>query len=204
MKTILVLAAVFAIGTANAQSDSSPLDSSTGTRHMFEFNADSVLGGLFSLDKSKTPGSSADNDSELDLRLNYAYQLPMMQRIQVGGRVNYLKDTNSSGDIENWGFQVGGIYNHSNDLRNSLYASLYVGMNWNKEYSSTARGGNFDDEVLISTLAFGKRYSMEGWGIKHLTYTPEIALQNRNSTTRGDFEYNQSLQFRFLQFSVFF
>jgi hypothetical protein len=204
MKTILALAAALAMGTAYAQTGSSPLDSSTGTRHMFEFNADSVLKGVFSLDKSKTPGTSADNDSELDLRLNYAYQLPMIPRIQVGGRLNYLKDTNTSGDIENWGFQVGGIYNHSNDLRNSVYASLYVGMNWNKEYGSATRGGNYDDEVLISTIALGKRYSMEGWGIKHLTYTPEIALQNRNSTTGGDFEYNQSLQFRFLQFSVFF
>ena len=171
---------------------------------MFEFNADSVLGGLFSLDKSKTPGSSADNDSELDLRLNYAYQLPMMPMIQLGGRFNYLKDTNSSGDIENWGFQVGGIYNLSTDLSNSMYASLYLGMNWNQEYGSTARGGNFDDEVLISTLAIGKRYSMERWGVNHLTYTPEIALQSRNSTTGGDFEYSQSLQFRFLQFSLFF
>jgi hypothetical protein len=201
MKTILILAAALVMGTAYSQS---PIDSSTGTRHMFEFNADSVLGGLFSLDKSKTPGSSADNDSELDLRLNYAYQLPMIPRVQLGVRFNYLKDTNSSGDVENYGFQVGGIYNDSNDLRNSIYASLYVGMNWNNEFGSNLGAGNLDDEVLISTVAVGKRYSMEEWGIKHLTYIPEIALQNRNSTTGGDFEYNQSLQFRFLQFAVFF
>ena len=198
MKTIIALGtALLLMGSAFAQDG---MGSGAGYKHMFEFNADSVLGGLFSFDKSKTPGKDADNDTELKLDLNYAYSLPTMPRLQLGGRVNYLKDTNSSGDIENYGLQVGAIWNHSADLQNSLYASLYLGMLWNKEYG----GGGGNDEVRVSTIAVGKRFSMDRWGIKHLTYTPEIALQNRNSTTGGDFEYNQSLQFRFLQFSVFF
>lgn len=197
MKTIFAMAAALLIsGSALAQ------DFGAGYRHMFEFNADSVLGGLFSFDKSKTPGKKADNDTELDLRLNYAYSLPSMPRIQLGGRLNYLKDTNTAGDIENWGFQVGAIWNHSADLQNSMYASLYLGMLWNRVYGSAA--GNTMDEVRQSTIAIGKRFSMDRWGIKHLTYSPEIALQNENSTTGGNFEYQQSLQFRFLQFSVFF
>jgi hypothetical protein len=82
-----------------------------------------------------------------------------------------------------------------------MYASLYLGMLWNREYGP---GVGENDEVLYSTLALGRRYSMEKWGVKHLTYTPEIAFQNRNSTNGGDFSYTQSLEFRFLQFSVFF
>lgn len=202
MKKVLALAGALMMGSAFAQTTgSSPLDSSTGSMHMFEFNADSVLRGLFSFDKSKTPGKSADNDLQTDLTLNYAYQLTTMPRLQLGGRFNYIRDTASVGDIENWGFQVGGILNSSADLQNSYYASLYLGMQWNKDFGTGS--GNIHDEVLVSTLAFGKRFSMENMGIKHLTYTPEIALQNRNSTG-GNLDYSQSLQFRFLQFSVFF
>jgi hypothetical protein len=197
MKTIIALGtALLLMGSAFAQEGGN----GAGYKHMFEFNADSVLKGALSFDKSKTPGKDADNDTQLDLNLNYAYALPTMPRLQLGGRLNYLKDTNSGGDIENYGLQVGAIWNHTADLQNSLYASLYLGMLWNKEYGSD--GGN--DEVRVSTIAVGKRFAMDRWGIKHLTYSPEIALQNQNSTTGGDFEYTQSLQFRFLQFSVFF
>lgn len=174
--------------------------SSTGSRHMFEFNADSVLGGLISFDKSKTKGNSEDNDTQLDLNLNYAYSLPMMPRLQLGGRVLYLKDVNSLGDQENYGAQIGAILNHKADLENSAYVSAYIGMLWNREYQ---RGGQ-NDETRIGTLALGKRFSMEPWGIKHLVYQPEVALQAKNSTTSGSFDYSQDLQLRFLQFSVFF
>lgn len=177
------------------------MDSSSGRMHMFEFNADSVLGGLFSFDKSKSRGSNSDDDIEMDLRLNYAYQVSNMPRLQFGGRLNYLKDTGSLGDVENWGFQVGAILNNSENLRNSIYASLYLGMDWSHEYGGAY---NVSDEVFVSTFAIGRRYAMEEWGVKHLTYTPEIAFQNLNSTTGGDLEFAQSIQFRFLQFSVFF
>ena len=199
MKTIFALgAALLLMGSAFAQNGGV----GAGYKHMFEFNADSVMRGIFSFDKSKTPGNASDNDTQLDLRLNYAYALEQLPRIQLGGRVNYLKDTNTSGDIENYGFQVGAILNHSADLQNSIYASLYLGMIWNQVYGSAS--GNTMDEVMQSTLAVGKRFSLDQWGIKHLTYTPEIALQNQNSTTGGNLDYSQSLQFRFLQFAVFF
>jgi|GEM_PF-1208312 hypothetical protein len=177
--------------------------SEDGSLSMFEFNADSVLGGYFSLDQSKTRGSSVDNDIELNLNLNYAYQLSSYRRMQLGWRFDYLKDTNSSGDIENWGLQVGAIYNNSTDLQNTMYASLYLGMGWDHSYGA-ASGGNSSTENMISTIALGRRYSLDRMGVKHLTYSPEIALQNRNATTGGALEYSQSLQFRFLQFSVFF
>jgi len=203
MKAFIVLATALMIGT-NSYAETmgvSPLTSTTGTKHMFDFTADSVLRGVLSFGKSKIPGESSDSDVQMDLRLNYAYQLDSMPQIQLGGRFDYLKDTASAGDIENWGIQVGGIWNQSTDLLNTMYASLYLGMLWNREYGS---GAGENDEVLYTTLALGRRYSMEKWGIKHLTYTPEIAFQNKNSTNGGDFTYTQSLEFRFLQFSVFF
>jgi hypothetical protein len=172
------------------------------TTHMFEFNADSVLQGVLSFDKSKTRGNSADNDTQLGLNLNYAYSIPTMPRLQIGGRLNYEKGTEGGrGDFEDYSAQVGAIVNMWDDLRDSPYASLYVGYGWDNTYG-VSEGRK--DEVLTSTLAVGKRFALDRWGIKHLTYTPEIALQNMNSTTGSALEYSQNIQLRFLQFSVFF
>ncbi len=200
MKTILALAAALMMGTSAYAQDS--FGSASGTQHMFEFNADSVLQGVFSFDKSKTKGSSADNDTQLDLNLNYAYSIPTMPRLQVGGRVNYEKNTaGGRGDLEDYGLEVGAIVNWMADLANSPYASLYLGVNWANTYG-VSEGRK--DEVLTGTVAVGKRFSMETLGIKHLTYSPEIALENLNSTTGSNLEYSQNIQLRFLQFSVFF
>ncbi|MCM2350726.1 MAG: hypothetical protein NDI69_11955 [Bacteriovoracaceae bacterium] len=202
MKTILALAAALVMGTT-AYAQESPLDSSTGSRHMFEFSADSVLQGILSFDKSKTRGADADNDTQLDLDINYAYSLITMPRLQLGGRVTYNKGTQAGrGDLEDYGLEVGAIVNAMADLENSAYASLYLGMGWANTYGNNDFGRK--DEVLTSTLAVGKRFSMDMWGIKHLTYTPEIALENINSTTSSNLEYSQNIQFRFLQFAVFF
>lgn len=202
MKTILALATALVMGTS-AYAQESPLDSSSGSRHMFEFNADSVLQGILSFDKSKTKGGSADNDTQLELHLNYAYSLPTMPRLQLGGRVNYEKGTEGGrGDLEDYGLEVGAIVNWMSDLENSPYASLYLGMGWDNTYGNPAAGRK--DEVLSSTLAVGKRFAMDEWGIKHLVYTPEIALENLNSTTGSALEYSQNIQVRFLQFAVFF
>ncbi len=169
---------------------------------MFEFNADSVLQGVLGFNRSKTKGESADNDSVVDLDLNYAYSLPQMPRIQVGARVMYnIGSEAAMGDFENYGMQIGAIYNHSADLRNSIYLSLYGGLAWYNRYGA---GSTPDDEVISSTLALGKRISLENWGINHLVYTPEIALHSENSTTGSTIEYTQNLELRFLQFSLFF
>jgi hypothetical protein len=195
MKTIFALATALLIGTSAYAQD--------GTTHMFEFNADSVLQGVLSFEKSKTRGGTSDNDTQLNLHLNYAYSIPSMPRLQVGGRANYEKGTEAGrGDLEDYSFEAGAIVNWWEDLRNSPYASLYVGYGWANTYGNAAAGRK--DEVITSTLAVGKRMALDAWGIRHLTYTPEIALENSNSTTGSALEYSQNIQFRFLQFSVFF
>lgn len=177
-------------------------------KHMLTFDADSIIQGVWSFQKSKTPGRSADNDSALKLNLNYFYSLDRHPNLQVGGGVNYAKTTNSNGDNENYGFKLGAIYNMSENLTQAFYGKVLVGMDWNRQYGATGasggKAGNALDEVLNWTLAVGKRMSLAQFGIKHLTYTPEIAWTNSNSTTGGNFEYNQAIEFRFLQFAVFF
>jgi hypothetical protein len=189
MKTILALATALFVGTAFAQE----------TKNMIEFNADSVLLANYAFNKSKTRSQDPDNDSQATFQGGYAMSLAAMPQLQVGGRVNYTKATKSN-DEENYGLQIGVIWNHIPDLANALYASLYYGMQWNNTYGSA----NTSDENRLTTLAVGKRFDLKHWGVNHLTYTPEIALINQNSTTRSNIEYSQSVQLRVLQFSVFF
>lgn len=179
---------------------------SSNTRHMIEFNADSVFGGVLNLGRSKTRGKSANTDTNLELRLNYAYSIPSLPQLQVGGRFNYFKQdaVAGRGDAEDYGVQAGAIWNFMPDLSNSVYASLYFGFGWANTYGGRQGDTKRRDELTNSTLSLGKRFSLDRWGIDHLVYSPELALQTENSTTGGSIEYRQDFQVRFLQFSVLF
>lgn len=213
MKIIVALTTALLMGSAFAQMKSSgpqgvtaqvdrAMASSSGQSHMIEFNADALLDGVLSFTKSKTRGSSADNDMVLDLRLNYAYTVPTMPRLQLGGGVMYFSGTEAGrGDVEDYGFNVAAYLNHKEDLQNSAYVSLKWGIEWAHTYGGAGSG---TDEVGTLQLAVGQRMDLSRWGIKHLTYTPEIAFVNQDSSTRSALEYSQNLEFRFLQFSVFF
>lgn len=199
MKKILTLAvaSLFSLG-AYAQNNE--------PNHMINFQVDDLFLGSLNFDSSKSRGQDSDTDTQLNLDLNYAYALPTLRNLQVGAKVNYEKGTEGGrGDFEDYGADIGAIWNFQFggkqlDLKNSLYASLFVGYGWDNNYT----GGNDDDEVFRTTGAIGKRFSLERWGIDYLTYTPEVALQSINSKTGGQLEYSQSLQLRFLQFSVLF
>ncbi len=217
MKTILALATVLLMGSAYAQSDydssssnswgdnySSDMGTGQGASsgsdmHMIESNVDSLVRGAYSFDKTKQRGSSADNDSQLDLVLNYAVKFK--DNWQLGTRLNYLKETAQAGDTENYGFQVGAFYNFSDNLQEAMYVSLFTGLDWLHTYGAA---GNPRDEIWKTTLAFGKRFGLARWNVAHLVYSPEIALVTANSTTGSTVEYSQNLQLRFLQFSLFF
>ena len=199
MKSILALATALFVGSAFAQNTDSS-SSGSGRKHMIEFNADTSLLANWAFTKSKNRGQKADNDSEVSFSGGYAYSIPNMPRIQVGGRLIYAKN-NELTDSESYGAQVGVVYNHIEDLSNSIYASLYLGMRWDQIYSTAAKSR---DENRVSTLAIGKRFDLKHWGIDHLTYSPEIALVNQNSTTESNVEYYQAVELRILQFSAFF
>jgi hypothetical protein len=200
MKKILtVVAASLMSLTAFGQSTTSP-------SHMIDFDADTVLQGSLDFDSGKSRGQKKDNDTQLKLNLNYAYTLPMLRNLQLGGRLDYNKGTEAGrGDFEDYGADIGAIWNFGTggmepNLMNSFYASLFVGYGWANNYTS----GTQDDEFFRSTAAIGKRFELTNWGISHLVYSPEVALQSINSKTGGSLEYSQNLQLRFLQFSVLF
>lgn len=200
MKKILTLVAASLFGlSAYAQSANDP-------KHMINFQVDDLFLGSLNFDKAKVRGQESDNDTQVQLDLNYAYALPNLRNLQVGAKLNYEKGTESGrGDFEDYGGDIGAYWNFQFrgaelDLKNSMYVSAFVGYGWDNNYTA----GNDDDEVFRTTAALGKRFSLNRWGLDYLTYTPEVALQSVNSKTGGQLEYSQSLQIRFLQFSVLF
>ncbi|MFL5785060.1 MAG: hypothetical protein ACJ76H_10645 [Bacteriovoracaceae bacterium] len=200
-KTIYALVTALLLSSAYAQTSDTTSGDQAGDDNMIESNIDSLVRGSLNFDKSKTRGKEADNDTQLDLVLNYARKFS--KQWQWGTRLNYKKDTSTPGDTENYGFQVGVFYNFSENLQEALYLSLFTGLEWDHIYGRT----QFRDEVWKSTFAVGKRFGLARWKVAHLVYSPEIAFQTANSTTGSkgsNLEYSQSVQFRFLQFSLFF
>lgn len=168
-----------------------------GVQHMFEFNIDSILAGAVSFDKSKVKGTSSDNDTKANLSLNYAYGVAPL--LQVASRFNYFSGISGGSDIENFDLSLGGILNNKEDFTTAGYVSLYVGAGWTQNFGASTR-----DDLRFASVALGKRFPLEVMGIKHVTYTPEVAVKMANSTNDSGLDYSQSLEFRFLQFSVFF
>ena len=168
-----------------------------GVRNMFEFNVDSVLAGALAFENSKVQGSDATNDSRANLSLNYAYGIAPL--LQLGGRLNYFSGKSGANDYENFDLSIGATLNTIEDFTDAAYVSLYLGAGFAEEF-----GPNTRDDLRFATLAVGKRFQLNNIGLKHVTYSPEIAVKNVSSTTSRALDYSQSLQFRFLQFSVFF
>jgi hypothetical protein len=203
MRKLFLAAAVSALSLGAFAQDSTWQEQNS----MMNFNVDSIFQGTLNLDSSKVKGMDGDNDTQLQLSLNYFHALPNLRNLQVGGLVNYQKGTETGrGDFEDYGAAIGAYWNFQMspedtlNLRTAWYVGALLGYGWNNTYG-TERS---DDEFVTTTVAFGKRVPLNYWEIKQLVYTPEVAYVSVNSKTSGALEYSSSLQFRFLQFSVFF
>lgn len=217
MKTVLALVTALSLGTAYAQSNWDTTSSGSGTgedtgffniapqaqqaqegqRHMIEFNAQSMPNIMYAIQKSKTKGTSSDNDSASTLNFNYAYSIH--PNIQLGGRFNYFNGIFGNNDIERMDVQLGGWFNtKAGDLKNSPYISAHLGTGYAQTFGTN--GGR--DDLWLASAAIGKRFSLEGWGVSNISWTPEIALVSVNSTNDSSFDYRQATEFRLLQFSV--
>lgn len=215
MKKLLAVTALALASTAFAQ-DSNYGSSNTGSnfggmlniqnqdarpaddqRHMIEFNAQSVPSLVYAFEKTKTKGTDSDNDSDTNLSMNYAYTIH--PNIQVGGAFNFFNGVFSNNDTERFDVSAKGWFNFKGgDLQNSAYLALSLGAGYAHTFG--ANGGR--DDLILSSVSLGKRFSMERFGVKALTWTPEIALVNENSTANTSFDYRQATEFRVLQFSV--
>jgi hypothetical protein len=205
MKTILALFTALSLGTAFAQSSGEPMlnieprgtKAEMGQRHMVEFTADSLPTLIYSMTKTKTKGTSSDNDSSSQLSLNYAYAIH--PNIQVGGKLNYFNGLFANNDVEQLDVQAGlWLNSKAGDLKNSPYINFLIGTGYAQTFG--ANGGR--DDIFLGTIAFGKRYSLERFGVNHVSWTPEIAFTSQNSTANSSYDYRQATEFRLLQFSV--
>lgn len=169
-------------------------------KHMILFDADSILQGAWNITQVKEKGEDSNSESELNLRLNYFYTVPRIKQLQIGGAFLYEKDTGLRGNFENYGAQAGAIWNFNKNLEEAVYLKGLVGLLWNNEYG---KNSNSDEQYNI-TAGVGKRFSLADYGLRHVTWTPEVAYVVKDSTTKADFDYSSALEFRFLQFSVLF
>jgi hypothetical protein len=179
------------------ESGSTPV-ASPGVRHMLEFSPQTMEAAVLSFDRIKTKGGDADTGANLVFDMNYAYGVSRF--LQAGVRFHYLSGLSGAEQSEAMNVQVGGIFNLTTDFTQSAYASLFVGAGWQQKFGT---GGTRDD-LRLATLAVGKRFPLTMFGIKHVVYSPEVALAMVNSTNDESIDYSQSLEFRLLQFSVFF
>lgn len=171
--------------------------------HMVEFNADALMLGSFTHSKSKSKGTSTDENNNGVLFLNVARQVA--DHFQVGVQGNYARGEYAGNTSETYAFLVGGIYNLDTDFRKSFYASAYVGMEWSHNYFSSSFFENEHDENIIGKIAIGKRFPLSFLNLENVTYSPEVMFTSRTGTkSSSDGVWSQDLAIKFLQFSVFF
>lgn len=194
MKKLLVAALALTTSGAFAQE----LPGTPGMRHMLEFTPETMQAAVLSFDRIKTKNTDADSGANLDFGMNYAVTIHRL--LQTGVRFDYFSGLSGANQGEGMTAQVGLIANMMEDFTNSPYASIFIGGGYEQQFGPNATR----DDLRLGTFAVGKRFSLERFGMKHLTYSPELALQMKNSTNNESFDYSQSLQFRILQFSAFF
>ncbi len=169
---------------------------SDGNRHMIEFNAEAIPSLVYAIEKTKTKGTNSDNDSDTTLGINYAYSIH--PNVQVGGRLNYFNGVFANNDVERMDVSAVGWFNLNSDLKNSAFASLSLGTGFAQTFGTN--GGR--DDLWLAGLSVGKRFSLERFGVNNVSFTPEVALTNQNSTNNSSFDYRQATEFRLIQFSV--
>jgi hypothetical protein len=169
-----------------------------GSRHMFEFNIDSAMRAAVGFDKTKVRGGSSDNSTNYEFDLNYFYGVHRL--LQVGFRFEYFNGLGRATDLERVDLQVGAYLNSEEDFSRAAFIGGFVGGGYSQTYGN--QGAR--DDLRSATISVGKRFPLDRWGIKHVTYTPELALKYTNSTTDRALDYSQNLQLKILQFAIIF
>ena len=168
-------------------------------KHMVQFGTDNPTIGNLAWESEKTRGSDSEEYKSHYIFANYA--MALTGHIQVGVKGSLSGSSVGSDKSSEYGFQVGGIYNLNSDFKRSLYASVYVGWDWGYENSKSSEIER--TETFNTTVAVGKRYPLS-FISENVTYSPEIAFVSQNPSKSSQTEWNQSLEFRIVQFAVFF
>lgn len=138
-----------------------------------------------------------------DIGLNYAYRVS--SRVQIGANYSnrhrefrFKSNTgkHSSVEIEEQSVGAFAIYNFSEDIRDSWYAGYgYSVIKYNEENSEefqSAEGKGpfeFDDASSKNEIFIGKRFSLRGFNVPNLTFSPQISFYMQ--THAKDFKDNR-------------
>lgn len=125
-----------------------------------------------------------------DIGLNYAYRLS--SRFQLGVQYQNIhneyrfKDINgghSSVEIEEQMFGAFGIYNFHDDLNDSWYVGYgFSVIKYNEENSDVFQNAEgkgpfeFDDSSEKHDFFVGKRFSLRGYNVENLAYSPQASV----------------------------
>ena len=183
MKYFIALAMIASMSLASAADDQ--------PKHIFGISSDgfgwSGMATMFEWDKDKS-GIKDDEMTEGKLTLDYSYVFT--NKIMLGlelrsetenreqKRENGTKIKSESSDVS-VGIKVG--YNFQDDLFNSWWVSgMIFGANSKSEVKDTADNSKtkFDGSGSGFTLAFGKRISLDSWGLKNISYNPTASLSS--------------------------
>lgn len=181
----LCLGALILISTANA---------SEAPRHMVSFGTNGLgwSGASEEIDTNKrSPFKSVDYFLN-NLSLNYAIRL--FSHLQLGAFYQNYEDEyefhhsngKSKSALQHSKYGTFLLYNFSKNLTESFYlGAAFSFFNTEEENShdfTEAEGKapfELDDEGQTYEFIIGKRFSLESFGIKHITYSPMVSFYHR-------------------------
>lgn len=124
-----------------------------------------------------------------DLGINYAYRF---NRFQVGAFYQKTSDEHDfkgrgSGSapvlVETETYGIFTLYNFSDDISSAWFAGLSIGLHKyteeiSKDFSDAENKAAFelDDSGATYEVLVGKRFSLEKWEIKHITFAPMASI----------------------------
>lgn len=182
------------------------LSSLAQTKHMIQFDAESINLGFLGKSKYEYKGSSVKDDdiSSGFLNLGYFYAI---EQFQVGGSLTYSRsrsnfDSNTFVSM-NRSLNFGGFYNIGK-LSESFFIGAFLG--FGNSYSNSDSSEIDRNYSRSGLLEFGKRFSLESFGINGLVYSPSISFEkiSYSGIEDGDTETETNTNLNFLKISYLF
>jgi hypothetical protein len=176
------------------------------------------LSNLFDWNQSKTGGVHDQKSNVTKFNLNYNYILP--NQMMVGLEFSYDNETietkyASSKKIttealtSTFALSVG--YNFNEDFYNSWWLKGFLGSgvlkNVTEDSSKSPEKTTSDVGLNFVTFEFGKRFSLNSWGLKNFSYSPSLAIISAKYNKDADdigLKTSSSAQLNVLKFDILF
>jgi hypothetical protein len=180
----------------------------------------SGLGATGSYEEFQPDGDSIFDEFDIlkgNMALNYSYAVT--PQLQLGlffsnrhDERNFKTANGKSGRFEQETQQIGlqALWNFSRHLEDSLYAGVMLShMNHEDETAHVEPFDYLEDDRSAQSADFilGKRFGLQRWGIKNITYSPSISVFVSNSQKDYDddgIEESYGVTLNLIKFDVLF